>query len=46
MRIFFLGTPDFSVPSLRSLAASKQHKICGVITNPDQPSGRQLKLKP
>ena len=46
MRIFFLGTPDFSVPSLRSLAASKEHKICGVITNPDQPSGRQLKLKP
>lgn len=46
MKIFFLGTPDFAVPSLKALDASGEHRVCGVITNPDQPSGRQLKLKP
>lgn len=46
MKIFFLGTPDFAVPPLKALAALAGHSVCGVITNPDQPSGRQLKLKP
>ena len=46
MKIFFLGTPEFAVPSLKALAASPEHSVCAVITNPDQPSGRQLKLKP
>jgi methionyl-tRNA formyltransferase len=46
MKIFFLGTPDFAVPPLKALASLAGHSVCGVITNPDQPSGRQLKLKP
>ncbi len=45
MKIFFLGTPEFAVPSLKALAAADYCEICGVITNTDQPSGRQLKLK-
>ncbi|HHT9126442.1 MAG TPA: methionyl-tRNA formyltransferase [Candidatus Brocadiia bacterium] len=39
MNIVFLGTSDFAVPSLRSLAASK-HKILAVVTQPDRPKGR------
>jgi methionyl-tRNA formyltransferase len=39
MRILFMGTPDFAVPSLRALAASS-HEIVMVVTQPDRPKGR------
>ena len=45
MRIIFAGTPDFAVPSLQMLAASK-HEICAVYTQPDRPAGRGRKLQP
>ena len=38
MRIVFMGTPFFAVPTLRALA--KQNKVVGVVTQPDRPSGR------
>lgn len=38
MRILFAGTPALAVPSLRALASSAD--VCGVLTNPDAPSGR------
>lgn len=38
MRIVFMGTPDFSVPVLESLA--KVHDVIGVVTQPDKPRGR------
>ena len=34
-----MGTPEFAVPSLRSLATST-HKIIAVVTQPDKPKGR------
>ena len=43
MRIVFMGTPEFAVPSLRALARS-EHEIVGVITQPDRPAGRGNKL--
>lgn len=43
-RFVFIGTPDFAVPSLISLAESFQ--VVGVITQPDRPSGRGRKLIP
>ncbi len=43
MRILFLGTPDFGVPSLRALHAAG-HEIGGVFCQPDRPSGRGNKL--
>lgn len=43
-RIVFMGSPDFAVPVLRALAAS--YCICGVITQPDRPSGRGGMLTP
>ena len=45
MRIAFMGTPDFSVPCLRTLAESK-HEVVGVFCQPDKPVGRKQELKP
>ena len=39
MNVVFMGTPEFAVPSLCSLATST-HKIITVITQPDRPKGR------
>ncbi|MBN1697786.1 MAG: methionyl-tRNA formyltransferase [Spirochaetales bacterium] len=39
MRIFFAGTPQFSVPSLERLTSSG-HTVCGVLTAPDKMAGR------
>src|SRR4051812_44807326 len=44
MRILFLGTSDFAVPSLEALAASGKHEILAVVTQPDKPQGRGLQL--
>ena len=46
MRIVFMGTPDFAVPSLEGLI-SAGHEVCGVFSQPDKPVGRhQNKLQP
>lgn len=45
MRIVFMGTPDFAVPSLKALIASG-HEVCGVFTQPDKPKSRGMKLQP
>ena len=46
MRIVFMGTPDFAVPSLEALVAAG-HEVCGVFCQPDKPVGRhQNKLQP
>ena len=38
MRVLFMGTSPFAVPSLRSLRAS--HEVIAVVTQPDRPQGR------
>ena len=43
MRILFMGTPDFSVASLRRLVEDG-HTVCGVFTQPDKPKNRGHKL--
>jgi methionyl-tRNA formyltransferase len=45
MRIVFAGSPAFAVPSLELLLSS-DHDVIGVITQPDRPAGRGLKLRP
>ena len=45
MRILFMGTPDFAVPSLQALLDAG-HEICGVFTQPDKPKNRGMKLQP
>ena len=39
MVVVFFGTPEFAVPSLRALIASR-HTVAGVVTQPDRPRGR------
>ncbi len=43
MRLLFMGTPGFAVPTLRKLLSSR-HQVSGVFTQPDRPSGRGRKL--
>ena len=45
MRIVFMGTPDFAVPSLNQLIQDG-HEIVGVYTQPDKPKNRGMKLTP
>jgi len=39
LRLAFFGTPDFAVPTLQRLLASR-HAVVGVVTQPDKPRGR------
>jgi methionyl-tRNA formyltransferase len=43
MRVVFLGTPEFAIPSLKSLVRSG-HDVVGVFTQPDRPKGRGNRL--
>ena len=44
LRVIFMGTPDFAIPSLAALT-DKTEIIC-VVTQPDRPKGRGHKLLP
>lgn len=43
MKILFMGTPDFAQESLKALYEAK-YEILGVVTNPDKPKGRGMKM--
>ena len=43
IRIVFMGSPDFALPSLSALA--KAYQVVGVVTQPDRSSGRGRELK-
>ncbi len=44
LRIVFMGTPDFAVPSLEILIKNK-FNVVGVVTVPDKPAGRGLQVQ-
>jgi methionyl-tRNA formyltransferase len=44
MRLLYLGSGEFGLPTLRALAAA--HTIAGVVTQPDRPAGRGRELTP
>jgi methionyl-tRNA formyltransferase len=44
LRIVFMGTPEFAVPMLDILHHS-EHEVVGVVTAPDKPAGRGMKLQ-
>ena len=47
MRVVFMGTPDFAVPTLAAIAArSDLAEVAAVVTQPDRPRGRGKKLSP
>ena len=45
MRVVFMGTPDFAVPSLAGVVQSG-HDLVGVVTRPDRPRGRGQHKQP
>ena len=45
MRILFMGTPDFALPTLRALCENG-HEVVGAITQPDKPKGRGHHMTP
>ncbi len=42
MRILFMGTPEFAVPTLDAVA--REHQVVLVVAQPDKPAGRGMKL--
>src|SRR5262245_27226319 len=45
MKLIFMGTPEFAVPSLRKLIEAG-HEIIAVFTQPDRPVGRKQVITP
>ncbi len=45
MKIIFMGTPDFAVPTLQRII-DDGHNVAAVFTQPDKPKGRGYKLAP
>jgi methionyl-tRNA formyltransferase len=43
LKIIFMGTPEFALPSLQALLASR-HEVVAVVTQPDRPRGRGRKV--
>ena len=46
LRIIFMGTAELSCASLEKLAADKNFSVLAVVTQPDKPKGRELRLTP
>lgn len=46
IRVCFLGTPEFAATHLKSMLADDHYQIVGIVTQPDRPAGRNLKLTP
>ena len=44
IKVVFMGSPDFSLATLRALA--RQYEVVGVVTQPDRAAGRGRELKP
>ena len=43
MKVLFVGTPDFALESLKAIIEAG-HEIVGVVTAPDKPKGRGMKM--
>ncbi|HDQ70474.1 MAG TPA: methionyl-tRNA formyltransferase [Chloroflexi bacterium] len=46
IRVIFMGTPDFAVPTLEALVDASFVDVVGVVTQPDRPAGRSQRLTP
>lgn len=46
IRTVFMGSPDFAVESLRALYQCSFIELLGVVTQPDRPKGRGLRIQP
>ncbi len=45
MKIAFAGTPEFAASALQALYTSNEHELVLVLTQPDRPAGRGMKLQ-
>jgi methionyl-tRNA formyltransferase len=45
LRLIFMGTPDFAVPTLETLLALPEAQVVAVVTGPDRPAGRGRQLQ-
>jgi methionyl-tRNA formyltransferase len=45
-RVLYTSTPEFGVPTLRLLVQDRRFELVGIVTQPDKPAGRGLKLTP
>jgi len=46
IRLVYLSSPAFGIPSLRLLTQDRRFELLGVVTQPDKPAGRGLRLTP
>jgi methionyl-tRNA formyltransferase len=46
LRIVFMGTAELSCASLQALLDSPEFQVLAVVTRPDRPKGRELRLQP
>src|SRR5437667_4437271 len=46
LRVIFMGTAELSCASLQALVNSPEFEVRAVVTQPDRPKGRELKLLP
>jgi methionyl-tRNA formyltransferase len=46
LRLVFMGTPDLAAVCLDALLRAPEFQVVGVVTQPDRPKGRDLKLTP
>ncbi len=46
MRLIFMGTPDFAVPTLQALIDAPEYEVVAVYSQPPRPAGRGQKLTP
>ena len=44
MKVIYMGTPEFAVPSLQAIINSN-HEVVAVVTQPDKAVGRSKKLQ-
>ena len=46
LKVVFMGSPEFAVPTLEALIAHPDCEVCAVVTQPDKPAGRGKQLTP
>jgi len=46
LNVLFMGTGPLGIPSLERLVSSEKYQLVGIITQPDRPAGRGMKLRP
>jgi methionyl-tRNA formyltransferase len=45
-KILLAGSPQLAVPAFQAIADDQRFQVLGLLTQPDQPAGRGLKLTP